>query len=76
MMDQAKCLCYDKNGQFNPNPFDDQASSCYERLKDAKNKSSKKVSETLVDFCSKNMGTGPTTAVSDPSYSHVLGYGA
>ena len=76
MTDQAKCLCYDNNGQFNPNPFDDQASSCYESLKDAKNKLSKEVSETLVDFCSKNVGTGPTTAVSDPSYSHVLGYGA
>ena len=67
MTDWAKCLCFDKNGQFNPNPFDDNASSCYNSMTSAKANSGKDFSNTYIDFCSKNVDAGPTTSSSDVS---------
>lgn len=67
MTDWAKCLCFDKDGQFNPNPFDDNASSCYDSMTSSKTVHGKEFSNTYTDFCSKNVDAGPTTSSSGVS---------
>lgn len=67
MTDWAKCLCFDRNGQFNPNPFDDNASSCYNSMTSSKTVHGKEFSNTYIDFCSKNVDAGPTTSSSGVS---------
>ena len=57
--DQAKCLCYDDNGQYNPNPFDDGVSSCYVQATSAKAQGAEKISKGFWSFCSKNVNGGP-----------------
>ena len=67
MTQQAKCLCFDNNGQYAPNAFDYDASSCYESLKSAKIDHRQDFSKSSVEFCSKYVGAGPTTSSSGVS---------